>query len=135
MPMYHFKVRHDDGHIFVSCYKQTEQEAREQVCRLEGCPDHALTLTKVERTFKTHKTAKQLKRFQVQTSRTERQPGESDVHVKLWCTDNTYHVSIVKDPALNVLWGEDEGKQWKYFDTVKEARETFAAFGKLAETF
>lgn len=133
--MYEFKVRHDDGQYRLSIYTQSEQEARAQICRVEGCPDNCITLTGVIRTFKTHKTAYQLKCGAVQTSRTERKPGESDVHVKLWYTDNTYHVSIVKDPAQYVLWGEDEGKQWQYYSTLKEARKTFNQFVKLAEKF
>ena len=135
MPLYRFKVSHDGGHIYLSTYGRTEQDARDLICRDQLCPDRCLTLKKVTRTFQVHNTANELKCGYVQTARTERKPGESDVVVKLWHSGGAYHVSIVKDPALNVLWGEDSGKQWYYYSALKDARKIFNALTKLAETF
>ena len=135
MPTYTFKVLHDKGTHFVSIYAESGETALKWVCEKEGCPVRALRLVKIDRTFRTHKTAYQLKCGKVQVARTERKPGESDVVIKLWHSSGIYHVSIVKESALNVLWGEDEGKQWQYYSTLKEARKTFNAFIKLAETF
>lgn len=47
MNKYKAKVKHDKGHAVIYVYGNDEQDAREEVCRLELCPDSAIVKIKV----------------------------------------------------------------------------------------
>lgn len=42
MKKYKAKVKHDTGIVNLYVYKDNEQDARKEICRLEGCPDSAI---------------------------------------------------------------------------------------------
>ena len=47
MNKYKAKVKHDKGHAVIYVYGNDEQDAREEVCRLELCPDSAIVKIQV----------------------------------------------------------------------------------------
>jgi hypothetical protein len=42
MIKYKAKVKHDKGNAVIYVYANNEQDARKEICRLEGCPDSAI---------------------------------------------------------------------------------------------
>lgn len=43
---FRFKLKHDNGSVYISIFSSSEENAKRAICIAENCPERALTLMK-----------------------------------------------------------------------------------------
>lgn len=123
MNKYKAKVKHDKGHAVIYVYGNDEQDAREEVCRLELCPDSAIVKIQVIPYYVT-----MTDKFMSGWGMAENKTNKFIVVCENWKQAETIERNAKKRPEMKYInictqkprYGANIKESWKTFEQLGE---------------